>query len=317
MWECPSCGFDNSEDYDKCMFCGADKESVTQSASVSQPPASPVPARVEVAPAWETSPLKPDVCGANAFSSSIDQLDDSPANDAKDMRGVIPYEPALGPDRTSGASASLSAEAAQASQAVALEPSGDSVLVLVEGRSGEEIRIDAMSCVLGREGDYRPELFSARVSREQLEINHREDGMWTACHIGSTNPSLLISSDGRINMEYGVEYPLHGKERLRLANQTFLVRVEPIGSEESAAVTAEMTPSSETAATSGGAEEASDLVEGWFVVCNKCGATFQVAKGTSRLDSCPNCIDVMDKRDIKRVAAVYGRKNRKAIVDVR
>lgn len=314
MWECPSCGFDNSEDYGKCMFCGADKESVTQSAPVSQPPASPVPGRVEVAPAWETSPLKLGVCGANAFSSSIDQLDGSPAND---MRGAIPYEPALGPDRTSGAIVSLSAQAAQASQAITLESSGDSILVLVEGRSGEEIRIDAMSCVLGREGDYRPELFSARVSREQLEINHREDGTWTACHIGSTNPSLLISSDGRINMEYGVEYSLHGKERLRLANQTFLVRVEPAGLEESAAVTAEVTPSSEAAATSGGAKEASDLVEGWFVVCNKCGATFQVSKGTSRLDSCPNCIDVMDKRDIKRVAAVYGRKNRKAIVDVR
>jgi len=302
---CASCGFELDAFFsssDTCPACGASIGQALPTAPSEQQPVSEI-GRREAMPSSEafgfTSTPQPSSTPREPVATAVAQTAGASEQQA-----------------TALVSAKVESEAEQARA----EQSCDTVLVLTESRSGEKIRIDSLSCVLGREGDYRPELFSDRVSREQIEINN-VDGTWTVCHIGNTNPSGLISRTERINMAYGIEYPLHGGERLRLANQTFLVRIENLAPAEESpsianAVSAQAEPSQPMPSQS--TQPADDnTVEGWFITCGRCGSVFMVEGAETRLSECPRCIDVMDKREIRRSVPAFGRKNRSSIIDVR
>lgn len=188
----------------------------------------------------------------------------------------------------------------------------NSVLLLTEGKTGRQLEIDSMACVLGREGDFSPELFSDQVSRTHLEIS-RKEGAWYGCHIG-LNPSVLVTTSGRINMEHGIEYPLHNGDRLRMANQTFLIEVKEKEAEceDEADNTFGLDSSSELAEDA----HAGDTLECWCVICPKCGAKHHVDNESNQVESCQKCTDLMDRREIKRVAPIFGTFKRSELIDV-
>lgn len=189
----------------------------------------------------------------------------------------------------------------------------NSVLLLTEGKTGMQLEIDSVACVLGREGDFSPELFSEQVSRIHLEIS-RKEGVWCGCHVG-LNPSVLVTTTGRINMEHGIEYSLHNGDRLRIANQTFLIEVKEkeVEREDEAGDAFILDSSNEVAEDS----HDDDTLECWCVICPKCGAKHHVDNENDRVGSCQKCTDLMDRRGIKRVAPIFGAFKRSELIYVR
>ena len=180
MWVCSFCGMELDDSIESCPFgCGTSRadgkggEAVAADSGVAMPPLS-----------------NADV-GARDYGSS--NAVPTRENDGVEPRGRLADHRDLA-----------------AAQQAPLAKDGKSLLVLTEGRTGKQLRIDSIACVLGREGDYCPELFSEQVSRAHMEISY-SDHVWQACHIG-TNPSVLVTPNGRINMETGIAYPLHGVE---------------------------------------------------------------------------------------------------------
>lgn len=197
----------------------------------------------------------------------------------------------------------------------------NSILVLTEGKTGGRIEIDSLACVLGRNGDCGSELFfSEQVSRVHMEISHA-DGAWKGCHVG-LNPSILVTTSGRINMEHGIEYPLHDGDRLRIANQTFLVGIEAKKSAleksngnivEDEFLNQETTSSNLEVAVVGN----DDMTECWCVVCPKCGAKHQVRGADDRVTECQKCTDPMDRREIRRITPVFDAFRQEELIDAR
>ena len=180
---------------------------------------------------------------------------------------------------------------------------GKTLLVLTEGKTGKRIEIDSVACVLGRDGDYCPEIFSEQVSRIHMEVSHSDEG-WRACHVG-LNPSVLVTPTGRMNMETGIEYPLHDGERIRMANQTFMVNIETI--EEGDGGSAHLETAQDRKLESEDSLGADpDTVECWCVACPKCGTKYRVQDDSDRVRECTVCVDPMDKRDIRKVDPVFG-----------
>lgn len=205
-------------------------------------------------------------------------------------------------------------------QSGAVVVDADSILVLTEGRTGNRIEIESLACVLGRDGDYGSELFSEQVSRVHMEISHA-DGGWKGCHVG-LNPSVLVTPSGRINMEHGIEYPLHNGDRPRIANQTFMVGIETKEktSEELGEYAVEDERlGSETSCSNPRAGVASndDMTECWCVSCPKCGAKHQVRGADDQLAECRKCTDPMDRREIRRITPAFGSFKREELIDAR
>lgn len=196
----------------------------------------------------------------------------------------------------------------------------NSILVLTEGRTGNRIEIDSLACVLGRDGDYGSELFSEQVSRIHMEISHA-DGAWRGCHIG-LNPSILVTTSGRITMEHGIEYPLHDGDRLRIANQTFLVGVETKNNaceEPGGDIVKDEPLNQETICSDPEAAVANnvDMAECWCVLCPKCGAKHQVRGSDDRVAECQKCTDPMDRREIRRIKPVFDAFKQEELIDAR
>ena len=183
----------------------------------------------------------------------------------------------------------------------------DSMLVLRPSwtRAEGEIRIDVPFCVLGREGDYRAELFSPRVSRQQVELSYM-DGTWTATQLGTTNLSWVWSKEtGSRPLNPGESGTLHDGDRLRLADQTFFVRIEQVE---------HVAP----AADDDSAAPVQDLVEGWFVTCPRCGTIFRRSGQDDRQrEGCTVCTDSGDKREIRKVIPRHDALPVGAFIDVR
>lgn len=201
--------------------------------------------------------------------------------------------------------------------------SHDTALVLRPGWSRDlgVIRIDTPSCVLGREGDLRPELFSPSVSRQHVEIACA-DGTWTVTQLGTTNPSWVIGPTGSTQLAPGMTCPVHDGERLRLANQTFFVSVEarpasPATCDACVATSpAELDPPATAAPEPDDAPQ--DLVEGWFVTCPHCRTTFRLDGPEARMRSgCPVCTDAMDRRAVRRLAPQWTSVPEGSFEDVR
>lgn len=186
---------------------------------------------------------------------------------------------------------------------VLAEKDGKTLLVLTEGKTGKRLEIDSIACVLGRDGDYCPEIFSEQVSRIHMEVSHSDEG-WRACHVG-LNPSVLVTSTGRINMEPGIEYPLHGGDRIRMANQTFMVNIETVEDGDDGPDHSETRWSHrQEVETSQGTSQ--DAVECWCVACPKCGTKYRVQNSSDHVRECAVCVDPMDKREIRKASPIFG-----------
>ena len=167
--------------------------------------------------------------------------------------------------------------------------SAGGVLLLEEVRSGQVVRVTAPGGILGRAGDFSPDLFSPRVSGVHAVVATNAEGHWTIEHTGR-NASAVERGGIWSDLRCGAPQPLFGGETLKLADMVFRVRV---GTQEAVAEGA----TAESDAQDAPAETA------WSVRCPVCGTEYAVEGPESRIAACTFCKDPLDARQIARVAA--------------
>ena len=165
------------------------------------------------------------------------------------------------------------------------ESAGDTLL-LEDVRSGEVVRIPAPGGILGRAGDFSPDLFSPRVSGVHAVVAVDSEGRWTIEHTGR-NASAVERGGVWSDLRCGAPQPLFGGEMLKLADMVFRVQVGTVA--DGAAV--------ESDAQNAPAETA------WSVRCPVCGTEYAVEGPEGRVAACTFCKDPLDARQIARVAA--------------
>ena len=164
------------------------------------------------------------------------------------------------------------------------ESAGDTLL-LEDVRSGEVVRIPAPGGILGRAGDFSPDLFSPRVSGVHAVVAVDSEGRWTIEHTGR-NASAVERGGVWSDLRCGAPQPLFGGEMLKLADMVFRVQV---GTQAAVADGAAV----ESDAQNAPAETA------WSV----CGTEYAVEGPEGRVAACTFCKDPLDARQIARVAA--------------
>lgn len=162
--------------------------------------------------------------------------------------------------------------------------SAGSALLLEDVRSGEVVRIPAPGGILGRAGDFSPDLFSPRVSGVHAVVATDAEGRWTIEHTGR-NASSVERGGTWSDLRCGTPQPLFGGEMLKLADMVFRVGIN--ADERAAKPNAQVSPA-ETA---------------WSVRCPVCGTEYAVEGPESRIVTCTFCKDPLDGRQIARVAA--------------
>lgn len=167
--------------------------------------------------------------------------------------------------------------------------SAGGVLLLEEVRSGQVVRVTAPGGILGRAGDFSPDLFSPRVSGVHAVVATNAEGHWTIEHTGR-NASAVERGGIWSDLRCGAPQPLFGGETLKLADMVFRVRV---GIQEAVAEGA----TAESDAQDAPAETA------WSVRCPVCGTEYAVEGPQSHITTCAFCKDPLDARQIARVAA--------------
>ena len=167
--------------------------------------------------------------------------------------------------------------------------SAGGVLLLEEVRSGQVVHVTAPGGILGRAGDFSPDLFSPRVSGVHAVVATNAEGHWTIEHTGR-NASAVERGGIWSDLRCGAPQPLFGGETLKLADMVFRVRV---GTQEAVAEGA----TAESDAQDAPAETA------WSVRCPVCGTEYAVDGPKSHITTCAFCKDPLDARQIARVAA--------------
>ena len=88
------------------------------------------------------------------------------------------------------------------------ESAGDTLL-LEDVRSGEVVRIPAPGGILGRAGDFSPDLFSPRVSGVHAVVAVDSEGRWTIEHTGR-NASAVERGGVWSDLRCGAPQPQFG-----------------------------------------------------------------------------------------------------------
>lgn len=185
-----------------------------------------------------------------------------------------------------------------------------SALLLEDVRSGEVVRIPPPGSILGRAGDFAPDLFSPRVSGVHAVVATDAEGRWTIEHLGR-NASALERGGVWSDLRTGAPQPLFGGEMLKLADMVFRVRVsagdEPTGNGAVDATESEAAPASAATTRPATAEVAAAQNAGeaarWSVRCPVCGTEYAAEGPEGRIALCTFCKDPLDARQIARVAA--------------
>ena len=260
MWTCPNDGWLNQDDSPACEFCGAPRP--TKGAPLSDDSSNEPPSGVSNDP--------------NRVSQQTELL--------YSLSAV---------ERTDSISAS-SISKEEGDEATNVSTRSDEVLVLTDMRTGNRLVVDLPFGVVGREGDFSPEVLNDTVSRQHL-IVARRDGAWAVRHIGRT-ASIVYTQNQAIQIPSDMEYPLLGGENLRLGNMLFDVDVEVI--EQKAQTVSDVPEAADS--------PMSNQVNGWFVDCPVCGHAIRVVDENALVRSCPCCVDPFDKRRVSRIKPVFG-----------
>ncbi|WP_080800202.1 FHA domain-containing protein [Arabiibacter massiliensis] len=203
----------------------------------------------------------------------------------------------------------------------ASQSAGD-LLVLEEVRTRTEIEIGGSGGFLGREGDYKNDLFSPKVSRLHLEVRKEQAG-WSITPMNTVNSTYVYKNGESAELVEGVPHPLYGGETVRMADMTFRVSLKS-GAEGEEGVSEVSPEAAREESLPASAEEPQAIrddgqIEGWFIDCppGGCGWSFQVAGEAAHLSECPRCADAFDKRKIAQVKPCYGKRDRRVVDDVR
>lgn len=181
---------------------------------------------------------------------------------------------------------------------------GAPALFLEDLRSGTVVAVTPPGGVLGRAGDFEPDLFSPRVSGVHAVAVVSAEGRWTIEHVGRNESSVERAGVWSV-LRTGAPQPLFGGETLKLADMVFRVRVEEAASRGVPCESGTPCPASCPTAPAANAEGAEGGEQGatWSVRCPVCGTEHEVAGPDERVAACTFCSDPFDRQQIARVAA--------------
>lgn len=195
-------------------------------------------------------------------------------------------------------------------------------LLLEDVRTGHVVRIPSPGGILGRAGDFAPDLFSPRVSGVHAVVALNDEGRWTIEHTGR-NASAVERGGIWSDLRCGAPQPLFGGETLKLADMVFRVGVsadervtEPnaqvnpaggdLGRPSPTGIVDGLTQNNAAAGTEGGPVSAPTeptAETAWSVRCPVCGTEYAVEGPEDHIASCTFCKDPLDARQIARVLA--------------
>ena len=224
-------------------------------------------------------------------------------------------------EEATGQGAPPAAPSCEQGEAPVCDPA-QATLLLTDVRSKERIAVEGGFCVLGREGDLRVELFEPypSVSRQHIQLERGEGG-WSVTDMGSTNGTFCTSGGRRVKLPAWTPYPLYEGALVSLANRlTFRASFADTADDAAGAqVPAGAQAEADAACAPYMTPEPDDdqAVEGWFIACPVCPAVYRVEGASSRMESCPECEDEVDRWSISRVAPVRARRERGTFRDAR
>lgn len=186
------------------------------------------------------------------------------------------------------------------------------ILENVAQPAGDPIVIPVPGGIIGRAGDFSPEVFSPRVSGIHAVIDF-SCGAWRIKHLGRNKSYLLRASEWiKLPREQAVE--LLPGDRLRLADMLFVVSMLPYDPRVECTVNeddlADMTDDGEQECDVDACDqdniEKPDQVgeqstETWVITCPVCGARYEVDSPDTRISECATCLDALDKRRIASI----------------
>lgn len=175
------------------------------------------------------------------------------------------------------------------------EPSAKTLTLFQENGSNHAvITIPAPGGIIGRAGDFAPEVFSERVSGIHANIS-ASDACWEIEHLGR-NRSAILRAGEWIELPKGRKVGLLDGDRLRLADMLFRVSLSSSTIEEGMCTAESECGCAEEEAHDGAAAK-------WVVICPVCGSVYEVENELSRIETCQNCADALDRRKIASARA--------------
>lgn len=197
-----------------------------------------------------------------------------------------------------------------------------SYLVMEDIQSGVRITIPAPGGIIGRAGDFSPDVFSPQVSGVHLVAAYDyEARQWMLEFVGRNATALNIQGSW-VALRTGVPCAVHGAELLKMADMVFRLRVDDRGSGVSEQSSSQESESSSArdemslrGATGGFHQEKARSLNGqdsaecpsvaeaitWHIRCPVCGADYEVESAEARMDRCEHCADSFDARQISKV----------------
>lgn len=189
------------------------------------------------------------------------------------------------------------------------------ILKNVAQPAGDPIVIPVPGGIIGRAGDFSPEVFSPRVSGVHAALDFSRD-RWSIRHLGRNKSYLLRASEWiELPREQAVE--LLPGDRLRLADMLFAVSISPYDPrEESITNAGDAANGMDVCYQEGAANPANACDQGntvntdqaveqseerWVIACPVCGARYEVDSPDTRISECATCLDALDKRRIASI----------------
>lgn len=182
--------------------------------------------------------------------------------------------------------------------------------------AGDQIVIPVPGGILGRAGDFSPEVFSPRVSGVHALIDFSR-GRWFIKHLGR-NKSYLLRAGEWIELPREQAVELLPGDRLRLADMLFAISISPYDPREASTASAgdaadvrDACQQERVASTTNACDQENTVStnqsveqseERWVVTCPVCGAHYEVDSPDARVSECAVCLDALDKRRIASIA---------------
>ena len=342
-WTCAFCGTENPDGADICLVCSNERQ-VESPSGAGQPSGPGSVSQCQSQPRFQSQPYKPEALEPVWDCPPLASCQ-SPSSGAHEAP-----QPASRPSPCAGQV--LSPSSPMPSPSIQEGASDVPTRLFLEMLStGAVIEIGPHGGFVGREGDFGSDVLAdcTHISRTHVLFKPYGTG-WSAMHAGS-NPSVLFTPNGSINLGRDFDSPIHDGDTLRMADISFRIHIQPLDAaansssskrvvpgdgeqasdapaqatcagssfDEGLTACSNVDPSSVEACSGGSESDASDLVEGWFIDCppGGCGHSFLVEGESSRLASCPCCVDIMDKRRIARVRPVWGVRRKGEFDDAR
>ncbi len=181
-------------------------------------------------------------------------------------------------------------------------PPDMSRLFLKEKNTGKEIVIDSPDVTIGRDEPFEHEFFSSdrKVSSTHCRIFY-ENKRWVISEFkeepSKNGTSIRRRANERKIQVRSTPIPLFDGAEVYIADLCFEVQIERKPERSSP----------DTDSTPATAETTPEKAQEYVIICPVCGSEFVVDGPDDKIQNCPDCTDMFDRRQIARIAPILRR----------